>query len=651
MVISQNAVASEKKIECFCLDPNNRVVYVGTVGGVLAGYSTLDLSLLFEVTAHAGIIAAIAYHRALGLLACLSADNTVSVWKPKPERTPRFMCRIPLWNLQPSNDERVIADFQSESQALAFHDWLPRIATRTGNGALLEIDVDDFGTYRYVHCIRLFEAADLTCVRYVPSSDLLLAGSIGGQLGLVFNGVVIENIATGGSNIHWIEPISNSEFLLASDSRQVVRISLYTLDAPLIGPKFCRDDLEHVALSADGKTAYAGSFDRKIYRIDAQTCEATDIAFHAPFKCRWVRPLPKDDDHLVVQTRDGGLHLVDVSSKTAIRTIRETPSAIWTCDRRDVDRFYFAGEPDSVLTLDLRSGRTSVVSIAPFSCGDQVYTKRLIALNNGRGCLLGRTDGHVLRIENDEVLGSVDVGAAVRDICRGPADTAFVALEDGRVIGIDATNLELRKIFVSPLGEPIWSLAFNGVSTLAVAERGGRLRMLSSDTLEQISEHSRMTRPKRMAWQNGKRLLFGWSDQLRAFTLDDGREEIIIDSIGNTIEDFIVHSEYGYVVFISYMRNIYLARLATGEILCVAPDCVDYSKGVAWTNPSTSIRTDGAPEFMTYGRHGAINYYRIVNEKIHPWGRIALPDAMVQPKRSAAGAVELRRPYAELAGV
>jgi hypothetical protein len=315
-----------------------------------------------------------------------------------------------------------------------------------------------------------------------------------------------------------------------------------------------------------------------------------------------------------------------------------------------VDRFYLAGEPDSVLTLDRHSGSTSVVSIAHFSCGDQVYTKRLIALNNGRGCLLGRTDGRLLRIENDEVQGSVDVGAAVRDVCRGPAGTAFVALEDGRVIGVDVNNLASRMVFVSPLDEPIWSLAFNGVSTLAVAERGGRLRMLSSDTLEQISEHSQMTRPKRMAWQNSDRLLFGWSDQLRAFTLADSREEIIVDSIGNTIEDFIVHSEYGYIVFISYMRNIYLARLATGEILCVAPDGVDYSKGLAWTNPSTSVRNDGAPEFITYGRHGVINRYRIVNEKIYPWGQIALPDEMKQPKRSA-GMVGLKRPYDELASV
>jgi hypothetical protein len=484
----------------------------------------------------------------------------------------------------------------------------------------------------------------------VPASELLLAGSIGGQLSLVSNGAVIENIETGGSNIHWIEPLSNSEFLLASDSRQVLRVSLYTLDAPIIGPKFCRDDLEHVALSPDGGIAYAGSFDRKVYRIDTQTCAATGIAFHAPFKCRWVRPLPTNAERLIVQTRDGGLHLVAVPSKLAIHTIRETPSAIWTCERRDADRFYLAGEPDAVLTLDRQNESTSALSIAHISCGHEVYTKRLIALNDGRGCLLGRTDGRLVRIENDQVLGSLDVGAAVRDVCRGPGDTAFVALEDGRVIGVDVNDLTLRTVFESPLGEPIWSLAFNGVSTLAVAERGGRLRMLSSDTLEQISEHSRMTRPKRMTWQTSDRLLFGWSDQLRAFTLSCGYEEIIIDSVGNTIEDFILHSEYGYVVFISYMRNIYLARLATGEILCVAPDGVDYSKGLAWTNPSTSIRTDGTPEFMTYGRHGAINRYRIVNEKIHPWGQIALPDDLMRPKRSTAS-VRLERGYDELGSV
>jgi hypothetical protein len=412
----------------------------------------------------------------------------------------------------------------------------------------------------------------------------------------------------------------------------VLRVNLYALDAPMIGPKFCRDDLEHVALSRDGKTAYAGSFDRKVYRVDPHTCKAMGIAFDAPFKCRWVRPLAGEPERILVQTRDGGLHLVDVASKRAIHTVRETPSAIWTCARRDADRFYLAGEPDAVFTVDSHSGCTSAVSIAHISRGDQVYTKRLIALNDGHGCLLGRTDGTVLRIEDDAVLGSLDAGAPVRDLCRGPDDTAFVALEDGRVLCVDIGHLAVRATFLSPLDEPVWSLAFNGVSTLAIAERGGRLRMLSAHTLKPISEHSRMTRPKRMTWQDSNRLLFGWSDQLRAFTLADDREELIVDSIGNTIEDFIVHAEYGYLVFISYMRNIYLARLATGAILCTVPDGVDYSKGLAWTKPSLSIRDEGVPEFITYGRHGTLNRYRIVNEKIHPWGQISLPDAMVQPK-------------------
>ena len=620
---------ASNKIECFCLNPSVPIVYVGTVSGVLSGYSTDNLTRLFEVPAHAGIIAAIAYQTSRALLACLSADNTVSIWKTNGKQVPEFLCRIPLWNLSPSNDDRLIADFQSESQALAFHDSLPRIATRTGNGSLVEIDFDDFGEYRIVHCTRLFESADLTCVSYVPGSDLLLAGSIEGEVGLVCNGIVINNVVTGGSNIHWIEPINNGEFLLASDSRQVIRINLYELNTPMIGAKFCRDDLEHVALAADGVSAYAGSFDRKIYRVDARTCEVIDIAFHAPFKCRWVRTLPNKLDQLLVQTRDGGLHLVDLNSKEAVYTVRETPSAIWTAAQLDEGSFYFAGEPNSILKLDVRNDCRSIVNIAKFVGAGQAYTKRIIALNDNDGCLLGRTDGQLIRIAADGDISVVEVGAPVRDLCLGPNRDAFVALEDGRVLRVELNSMAVRNVFASPIGEPIWALAFNGVSTLAIAERGGNLRMLSSASLEQFSEHSKMSRPKRMKWLNSERLIFGWSDQLRSFTLATQREDTVVNSVGNTIEDFILNLEFDYVVFISYMRNIYLARLSTGEMLCVVPDGVDYSKGLSWVNPPKPISSGGALEFMTFGRHGAINRYRIVNEKIHPWGKFLLPDEML----------------------
>ena len=413
-----------------------------------------------------------------------------------------FHCR----NFQPSNDERFIPDFQSESQALAFHDDLPRLATRSANGALLEIDVDDFGHYKYRHCTRIFESADLTCVRYVPGNSLLLAGSIGGQLGLVFDGEVVGNVVTGGSNIHWIEPVGRSEFLLASDSRQVLRVDLYDFENTVMGPKFCRDDLEHVALSNDGLSAYAGSFDRNIYRVDPRTCEAQEIVFKAPFKCRWVRPLPGEGERIMVQTRDGGLHLVDAKSKQALKSVRLTPPAFWTSDQRDHDKMYLAGELDAVFTVDFRDKSVTAASFGHLSTGSQTYTKRLVSLAGDDGCLLGRTDGTLIHVRDDQVVGSARLGAAVRDLCEGPDRTAFAALEDGRVLGIDLTDLAISMEFVSPVGEPIWSLAYNGQQTLAIAERGGRLRMLSARSLEQISEHTQLVRPKRMKWRDAGRL-------------------------------------------------------------------------------------------------------------------------------------------------
>jgi len=53
----------------------------------------------------------------------------------------------------------------------------------------------------------------------------------------------------------------------------------------------------------------------------------------------------------------------------------------------------------------------------------------------------------------------------------------------------------------------------------------------------------------------------GGRARMRAFSLKEERESLIFDSVGNTIEDFISIGDY--VVFVSYMRNVYLARSQT----------------------------------------------------------------------------------------
>jgi hypothetical protein len=51
-------------------------------------------------------------------------------------------------------------------------------------------------------------------------------------------GKIVGNISSGGTNIHWIEPIDASEFLLASDTRQVIRVSLYELSTAILDRNF-----------------------------------------------------------------------------------------------------------------------------------------------------------------------------------------------------------------------------------------------------------------------------------------------------------------------------------------------------------------------------------------------------------------------------
>jgi hypothetical protein len=77
------------------------------------------------------------------------------------------------------------------------------------------------------------------------------------------------------------------------------------------------------------------------------------------------------------------------------------------------------------------------------------------------------------------------------------------------------------------------------------------------------------------------------------------------------------------------MRNIYLGRTSTGDILSMVPDGLDYSKGLAWiAGDPNLVAATTVPAFMTYGRHGALNFYNIVSEKIMPAGSLALPTSL-----------------------
>jgi len=598
------------------LSPDGKLAYAATVGGTLLCFRTLDLELVWQSSAHAGIVAAVTHHASLPLLACLSADNTVSIWSTENAACPSFRSRVPLWGLQPTNDDRLIADFQSETQAIAFHHVMPRFATRAGNGSLLEVDLDRNGAYRYITCIRAFQADDITCVQYLPDNDILMAGSIDGDLALIFNGVVFQMVGTGGSNIHWIEHFDGGRFLLASDSRLVIRVDVFSKEHPLVGPRFARDDLEHVALTSDKRKAYAASFDRCIYEIDPNTCAPKAVVFEAPFKCRWVRPVPGVGDRILVQTRDGGLHLVDAATKKSVQSRRFTPTAIWTSALDEDGKLLLAGEGAELICLDPKKPSVERIGLrAQVKHG--TYTKRMIFVDAFGMALLGRIDGQLVAVRKQRVENSINLGAPIRDMTCANGKDVYVALEDGRIVKIRMPDLQIvgdHKLSE----EPIWSICANPSGKVAAAERGGALILVDCDTLHATGRYGKLARPKRMKWLDETTLLFVRSDELRKYDFKSCVEAPLLRSVGNTIEDFIFGTELQYLICISYMRNIYLARLETGEILCKTPDGLDYSKGLAWLSRTPSVMTDNPPEFVTYGRHGNVNCYRVANEKIHP---------------------------------
>jgi WD40 repeat protein len=629
-----------RKIESFCIDPEEVWVFAGNASGQISCISIDDFAIRHEFQAHVGTIQAIACHRRFPYIAALSTDRHVSVWRYSREGILSNVCQIPLRAVKPDNDTGDVPYVHSTSQALAFHDTLPRIATRSANGGLLELSFDDDGTIRILQCRRLHNDADLISTRYVKDSDAILSAALDGQFVMSLGTDVIRRWNIGNSNVHWAEHIGGTDYLLASDLRLVARLNIGVDDDLLIGEPFTRDDLEHVTYNNHSGRAYVASFDRTVYEVDPVTCGPVRLAFQAPFKCRWLKTLERSPSIAIVQCRNGGLYKACTESGRLLAAIRNTPDALWTAVREPNGTLILSGEGPFLTSLKpcCADATSRVVNFevrkTRFELQDESYTKRMVRHPSAGTLLLGRTSGHIYAIDdasdNNSARLVADLGSAVRDLAFEPESSAiFAACEDGNAWKLDLHTGERLLSFRSPDGQAFWALAWNPERrALAIAQRKGSIFVVDGDDFSLQFTGIETARLKRMKWVNEDVLMYNLRDRIFRFDFAKGRRELLIDMVGNTIEDFIWDSNREYLVFVSYTQNIYLADFESGEILSTTPDQMDYSKGLAWISPPG----EGAypMDFVTYGRSGCAHQFRVHDEKILALG----------PVRSMGGAAQ-----------
>lgn len=611
---------SAAHLNAFCIDALERLVFAGDKSGRLWVIDPDTLAVLHEVQAHAGTIQAMAAHPTKPLFALLGKDRAVSVWTHEESGAVRCL----FWHSVRDYSADDFAPFHSECQAIALHPLEPRLATRSGNSAVIELDFEDPAAVRLTRCVRACGLNDLVTVAYSADGTRILAGSAGGTIEVLADGAAPALYTFPGvtETMHWFEPLPDGSYLVACDARKILSFHPDRPEASRWGNVVPRDDVEHVTYNPVSGRVLASSFDRNVYEIDPETLDARRVVFRAPFKVRWIKTLRRDPDALIVQVRDGALLRVDLATGRTVARLKQTPPALWTMAATPGGSLLVAGEGDDYWEVtagaagvdrayDLRWDRRRL------GAGEGTYTKRL-AVQPGTGHrFFGRTDGTIWVVRNGGAQRLLDTGAAVRDLAVAAHDPwLFAVTEAGEALRIHTGDGHIAARLRTT--EPLWSLALNEErGFLAVGERLGKILILrTSDLSEVTSTTSRL--PKRARWLDGDTLLVTRSADIDRISYRGGEwtHEIgQFEGPTNTVEDFDWTEDRRYLVVISYTRQVELFDLASGMLLDVVCDGLDYMKGI--TRLPAGANSSGYPhDFMTVGRLGTGKVYRIHDEQL-----------------------------------
>lgn len=615
---------SSSKIGAFALSPDETLIYAGNLCGEVLVVSVETMDVVSTLPVHFGAIEVMAAHPALSFAAAMSMDRSVSLIDVSNPHRPLLIERFVFRDIECANDTMPVPPAFSLSQALTFHPTLRRLAVRSGNAGVMELDFSE-GAMRLLHCTRFHGDTDLITLRYVLGGDALLSGA-GGDVVLSKRGQELHRWDFGNFNLHWFEPVGGECYLIACDELYVIRLDLHDFSSYIPEERLTRDDLEHVTFNRTSNRAFAAGFDGDVYEIDPETCLRKGIAWRAPYKLRWIKTLETQANTLLAYCFNGGIYKVDLARKEIVLSLKRTPNAVWTSVRDD-NLLYFAGEgpyvrPVALTGIDPYSRLPTFELGAPIFKGEaNSFTKRMVA--GAGGLLLGQRLGEVWEVTRERTRMVIDLREEIRDIAVEPdGSVAYACTERGRVVKFDTTDGQILGAYQYEGGEPLWSLAYHPQRRLlATAARRGDLLIIDCASMQPIfAGGHRTARPKRMKWCDDK-LFYVQTGVLRCFDLGTQTITDHVADCENTIEDFIWDAACNYLVLVGYRTEVVLCDFKSGRKLCVAPDQSDFSKGLAWVNPSGVARAYPL-DFVSFGRTGTAHLFRIHNDRCVALGPI-----------------------------
>ena len=87
---------------------------------------------------------------------------------------------------------------------------------------------------------------------------------------------------------------------------KLVEIDISSDSQVRVGPKFMKDDFEHVTFDRNSHKIYASGFDGNIYMMDYADLKPHKIIWRAPFKLRWMKILDNSNKYMVAYCFNGG---------------------------------------------------------------------------------------------------------------------------------------------------------------------------------------------------------------------------------------------------------------------------------------------------------------------------------------------------------
>ncbi len=619
-----------RKVEAFAVDPTESHVYATTIGGQLICLDADDLRVVSEVHAHAGQVPSVTVHPSLPLLATLAVDYTISIWDRSNPAALKKMQTIPLRAIKLDGYE--YATSFPLSCPIAFHPRSQKLLTHNASGALCEIAFDG-STWSPLWAVGLFNddpntAYDIDYVRYLIDGEQVFASTFGGHLAVLDPKTSMKPLLTwryGRRTIHCAEHWKGTEYLLASDTRRVIRFDVSGKKEPLVGPGMFRDHVEQIALNKSSGRVFATSFDRTILEIDPETCTSKGVAADLPFKLRWIHSFEKDPDSLLVQCRNGGVYKTNLGGKKTF-VFKDTPNALWTAVHTAPNELTLAGEGPDMLRI-VTTGVDPTTQESTFSstwtrieATRGSYAKRMVVHEPTSAIVQGRSDGEILLIADGKARRLVKLGSPVRDLTTNE-DNLYLVTEDGCAYRLSIEDGSVKARYQT-VEEPLWSLAYNAErNILAVCEREGKLHLLDGTSLECKFSVDDTWAPKRMKWRDADRLVVGRGDELYQLDVRLGTMSCVVPHLGNTIEDFDWDKEGRYVAVCNYVRSIHLFEADTWNALGAIDFDLDTPKGVVWLDRD---RVPGAHpyELVAFGRSGVVRHYRVHDDCLHHLGTV-----------------------------